>query len=720
MEREGGNATPPVPTIDVTARSSDGVERGKHQDGTHPTSANQQSPVPASGQWLEQRVDPNTVRGRADPEGHGGHHPGANGSAARANPMPVAGSGSSASTLPISPVPWTGSGNGSSGGDQRDVAQERGSPQVTGDGALAQSRPGLSLLGHPTAPSTSNDAIDVGGSRGGDSGRTTPLAAAGRAVPFGGAGGASSMMPISSPTMATSAVKALARSSVSMTDAPMPYRRVAKRAWHTCATEAPPPGAPGAVTPQGAESRGQPTKAEATAAARAAAAAMAEAKGAVMGSQPPAKRSTSWRSVVSSPGATSSPPSAVAAAVSAPAPSPPTTSCVAAPVSAVSAASPSPAPATPTTPVTTPTTTGADAADNDEVGPRRPQADHRATAAAAAALAGLGGQWRPNPGENASYPSGTPGAAESGAATATTTATANTPTPGIGTPPGSGAPTAPTPGSGLAAHVSQQGQQQPPPSASSAAPAPAAPPTSSAGGATPPTPMMPTQTTAEAATPAVVAVSGSGDKTVPPPGGAPERGDPKAAIGAAASATAASAAPGPSTVAVGGVVVSQPPVGAAVVLPSVANNPPPPHPPPPFPPPVHPGVAIHGPGMIGVPPHGNGFPPGMGDAVGVIAPVIGAGMAVPPPSHGAVRYQATMRQWQAAENLVLNAFMLQESEPRERQEEAKAFFAKLADISGEPGGRVIALVRAAVQPAPWGSGYLVVSAASLSSRMVVS
>lgn len=48
-------------------------------------------------------------------------------------------------------------------------------------------------------------------------------------------------------------------------------------------------------------------------------------------------------------------------------------------------------------------------------------------------------------------------------------------------------------------------------------------------------------------------------------------------------------------------------------------------------------------------------------------------------------------------------------EPQEQQDEAKAFLTKIANDVGEPPGPVIALVRAVVQPAPWGSGYLVVS-----------
>lgn len=52
--------------------------------------------------------------------------------------------------------------------------------------------------------------------------------------------------------------------------------------------------------------------------------------------------------------------------------------------------------------------------------------------------------------------------------------------------------------------------------------------------------------------------------------------------------------------------------------------------------------------------------------------------------------------------------MLQENESAEKQEAAKIFFTKLAEKTGEPPGPVIALVRTAVQPAPWGSGYLVV------------
>lgn len=68
---------------------------------------------------------------------------------------------------------------------------------------------------------------------------------------------------------------------------------------------------------------------------------------------------------------------------------------------------------------------------------------------------------------------------------------------------------------------------------------------------------------------------------------------------------------------------------------------------------------------------------------------------------------------QAAEKLVLTAFQLQVSEPLAQQEEAKAFLTGLAKAAGEPPGPVIALVRAVVQPAPWGSGYLVVSAVCL-------
>lgn len=71
-------------------------------------------------------------------------------------------------------------------------------------------------------------------------------------------------------------------------------------------------------------------------------------------------------------------------------------------------------------------------------------------------------------------------------------------------------------------------------------------------------------------------------------------------------------------------------------------------------------------------------------------------------------YKAPMRQWQAAENIIVHAFMLQECEPKEKQAEAMVFFAKLAETTGEPSGRVIALVRTAVQPAPWGAGYYAV------------
>ena len=56
----------------------------------------------------------------------------------------------------------------------------------------------------------------------------------------------------------------------------------------------------------------------------------------------------------------------------------------------------------------------------------------------------------------------------------------------------------------------------------------------------------------------------------------------------------------------------------------------------------------------------------------------------------------------------MNAFMLQTSEPPDKQAAAKAFFADLASKSREPPGPVVALVRTAVQPAPWGSGYMVV------------
>lgn len=158
----------------------------------------------------------------------------------------------------------------------------------------------------------------------------------------------------------------------------------------------------------------------------------------------------------------------------------------------------------------------------------------------------------------------------------------------------------------------------------------------------------------------------------------------------------------------------QPPVSATSLLPpppsgfqsSSSSHPPPPQYP------VAPSSAPAAAGIVmGTGSQGNGYPPGVGNAVGVIAHAPGAvGVALdttPPP--GVARLQASMRQWQAAENVVLNAFMLQECEPRDKQEDAKAFFTKLADVTGEPAGRVIALVRATVQPAPWGSGYLVVS-----------
>ncbi|CAN0541265.1 unnamed protein product, partial [Ectocarpus sp. 12 AP-2014] len=82
---------------------------------------------------------------------------------------------------------------------------------------------------------------------------------------------------------------------------------------------------------------------------------------------------------------------------------------------------------------------------------------------------------------------------------------------------------------------------------------------------------------------------------------------------------------------------------------------------------------------------------------------------------GGPRFQPPVRQWQAAEKLVLTAFQLQVSEPLAQQEEAKAFLTGLAKVAGEPPGPVIALVRAVVQPAPWGSGYLVASRRQLTN-----
>ncbi|CAN0075012.1 unnamed protein product, partial [Hapterophycus canaliculatus] len=70
---------------------------------------------------------------------------------------------------------------------------------------------------------------------------------------------------------------------------------------------------------------------------------------------------------------------------------------------------------------------------------------------------------------------------------------------------------------------------------------------------------------------------------------------------------------------------------------------------------------------------------------------------------------------QAAEKLVLTAFQLQVSEPVAQQNEAKAFLTKIALDAGEAPGPVIALVRAVVQPAPWGSGYLVASRRQLTN-----
>ncbi|CAM9756876.1 unnamed protein product [Ectocarpus sp. 6 AP-2014] len=84
-------------------------------------------------------------------------------------------------------------------------------------------------------------------------------------------------------------------------------------------------------------------------------------------------------------------------------------------------------------------------------------------------------------------------------------------------------------------------------------------------------------------------------------------------------------------------------------------------------------------------------------------------------SSGGPRFQPPVRQWQAAEKLVLTAFQLQVSEPLVQQEEAKAFLTGLAKAAGEPAGPVIALVRAVVQPAPWGSGYLVASRRQLTN-----
>ncbi|CAM9262508.1 unnamed protein product [Ectocarpus sp. 8 AP-2014] len=82
---------------------------------------------------------------------------------------------------------------------------------------------------------------------------------------------------------------------------------------------------------------------------------------------------------------------------------------------------------------------------------------------------------------------------------------------------------------------------------------------------------------------------------------------------------------------------------------------------------------------------------------------------------GGPRFQPPVRQWQAAEKLVLTAFQLQVCEPLAQQEEAKAFLTGLAKAAGEPPGPVIALVRAVVQPAPWGSGYLVASRRQLTN-----
>lgn len=74
---------------------------------------------------------------------------------------------------------------------------------------------------------------------------------------------------------------------------------------------------------------------------------------------------------------------------------------------------------------------------------------------------------------------------------------------------------------------------------------------------------------------------------------------------------------------------------------------------------------------------------------------------------------------QAAEKLVLTAFQLQIKEPQASQDEAKAFLTKIANDVGEAPGPVIALVRAVVQPAPWGSGYLVVRVEGFASFLVI-
>lgn len=69
---------------------------------------------------------------------------------------------------------------------------------------------------------------------------------------------------------------------------------------------------------------------------------------------------------------------------------------------------------------------------------------------------------------------------------------------------------------------------------------------------------------------------------------------------------------------------------------------------------------------------------------------------------------------------MLTAFQLQVSEPVAQQNRAKMFLTKIALDAGEAPGPVIALVRAVVQPAPWGSGYLVVSAGVVSVFSFVS